>query len=263
LSYRYTTALLLAGWFVSALLPARLGDVARAAMLRRDHQISLTGGFASIATERALDIIAILLLAVVAALWALPGRTPVWVWQVIGGGFVLLIVTIGLLLLVPHLEAPLRRRLPWSVYQRLVTFGFELLAHIRRLGQNPTLLLIVVVESLYIWLCDVGLMYFIFRSIGPPVALSIVAFTAMMVDLAAAVPIIPGAVGQFEGAAIGLLSLFALPVDQSSLMVLLNRFISFWTFIVVSGIITAGFGFTQLLNIELIRQETQLIEQET
>jgi uncharacterized membrane protein YbhN (UPF0104 family) len=260
LSYRYTTALLLAGWFVSALLPARLGDVARAAMLRRDHQISLAAGFASIATERAFDIVAILVLAVLAAGWALPGRVPVWVWQVIGGGAGLLMVAFFMLLLVPRLEGPLRRLFPWTLYQRAVGFGFELLGRIRQLGQRPILLLIVIAESLYIWLCDVGLMYFIFLSIGAQVVPGMVAFTSMMVDLAAAVPIIPGAVGQFEGAAIGVLSLFAMPVEQSSFMVLLNRFISFWTFIVVSGIITYWFGFAQLLNVETIRQAGQPTE---
>ncbi len=57
-------------------------------------------------------------------------------------------------------------------------------------------------------------------------------------------PITPGAVGQFEAAFVGLLALFAVPASEAGLAVLLNRFISFWTFILFSGLVTylAGFG---------------------
>jgi len=37
---------------------------------------------------------------------------------------------------------------------------------------------------------------------------------------------------------VGLLALFAVPASQASLAVLLNRFISFWTFILFSGLVT-------------------------
>jgi len=250
LSYIYTTALLMAGWFVSALVPARLGDVARAAMLRRDYHISLAQGFASIATERALDILAILCLAFITALWALPGQTPPWVWQTIGGGALFLIVILTVLLTSPRLEPWLRERFSWPVYQKLVGFGFEFVHSIRQLGQKPGRLLLLTGQSLYIWLCDIFLMYFIILSFGETITLSIAAFTSMIVDLAAAVPIIPGAIGQFEGAGLAILSLFEISPQRSSPIILLNRFISFWTFIIVSGLITYLFGFAQALNSE-------------
>lgn len=255
LSYVYTTALLMAGWFVSALLPARLGDVARAAMLRRDHQISLASGFASIATERALDILAILCLAIIAALWALPGRTPVWVWQTIAGGAVFFFIALIVLLAMPKLEVWLINLFPWPLYKKLVGFGFNLLENIRQLGQKPGLLLVVVGQSFYIWLCDVFLMYFVFRSIGEMPLFSVSAFASMVVDLAAAVPIIPGAIGQVEGTAVGILSLFDISPQQSSLMIIINRFISFWTFIIVSGIMTYLFGFAQTLKTEALSEK--------
>ena len=260
LSYIYATTLLLAGWFVSALLPARLGDLGRAAMLRRDYQISFAQGLASIATERALDILAILSLAAAAALWALPGRAPGWVWQLIAGGAIFLVIMLLILLTIPRLEAWLTHLFPWPFYQKLVGFGFELLQSVRQLAQNPRLLLVVVSQSIYIWLCDILLMHFVFRSLGETVPLSISAFASMLVDLAAAVPVIPGAVGQVEGAAVGLLSLLAISPAQSSLMIIINRFISFWSFIIVSGITTYLFGFAQTLNPEALRQKQAFSE---
>lgn len=253
--YVYAATLLLAGWFVSALIPARLGDIARAWMLRRDHRISMAQGLGSIATERAFDILSILILAASAATFALADRTPPWVWQTIGGGVLLLGILIAILLLSPQLEGFFLKLLPWSIYKKVIHFGFELLNSIRRVGKSPKLLLLVTAQSLYIWLCDIFLMALVFRSIGAGVPFSVSAFTAMVVDLAAAVPIIPGALGQVEGTALGLLSLLQIPTEQSSLMVLLNRFISFWTFILVSGGVTYYFGFSQALNPDKLKGE--------
>ena len=258
LSFLYVTALLLAGWFISALVPARLGDVARAAILKRDHDAGLAQGFASIATERALDISAILLLTVIAAVWALPGRVPPQVWQVIGGGIIIMGIALAILIAIPKLQTPLSNLFPHPLYRKSIGFGFELLASIRRVGQSPGLLLLVFAQSLYIWLCDVFLMYFIFLSLGQAVPLSITAFTSMVVDLAAAVPIMPGAVLQFEGTALGVLNLFRIEAGQSSLMIILNRFISFWTFIVFSGVVTYLFGFAQAVNPDALKQQQTL-----
>lgn len=253
LGYAYTTALLMTGWFVSALIPARLGDVARIYMLNRDHKIPAARVLASIATERALDIFAILALALAAATWALAGQTPPWVWQTIGGGGILLASVVAVLILAPQLEGRITTLVPWKLYQKVARFGFELLAGVRQLAKNPALLITVVGQSAYIWLCDILLMHFVFRSLGftPPISVS--AFTSMTVDLAAAVPIIPGALGQVEGTALGVLALFSIGAEQSSLMILLNRFVSFWSFIVVSGLITYLFGFSQALNPQTIK----------
>ncbi len=257
-SYRYATTLLVSGWFASALLPARLGDVLRASLLKRDHGVPLAHGFGSVATERALDIFAILLLAAVAAVWALAGRTPAWVWQTLGGGIALVVALVVTLIAAPQLEDFFARLLPWRLYRRAVHFGFELLASIRQLGEKPGLLSVVAGQSIYIWLCDVFLMYFVILSLGIVVPVSIAAFTGMTVDLAAAVPIVPGALGQVEGTALGVLSLFQIHPEQSSLIILLNRFISYWTFIIVSGAVAYFFGFSQALK----NNELQIVNRE-
>jgi uncharacterized protein (TIRG00374 family) len=153
---------------------------------------------------------------------------------------------------VPKLETWLRSLLPWSLTQKILTFGFELLASVRQLLQKPLLLLLVMAHSTYIWVCDILLMYFALLSIGVVAPLSVSAVTAMIADLAAAVPIVPGAMGQFEGAALFTLSLFNINPSDSSLMLLINRFISFWSFILFSGLITYLFGFAQALKMDTL-----------
>ena len=250
LRYTYTTALLISGWFVSALLPARAGDWARVYLLQRDHQIAYTQGLASIATERVLDIMAILFLASLACLWALADKTPPWVWQSIGGGLILLCL-LGLgLLLSARLETWFKALFAWSWYQKLLSFVFDLVGHIRHLSQDPKRLLIFFLQSFYIWLCDILLMAFALLSLDAVYPLSVSAVSAMLADLAAAVPLVPGAVGQFEGAALFSFSLFGVGTQISSLVLLLNRFISFWSFLLFSALVTYYFGFSQILALQ-------------
>jgi uncharacterized membrane protein YbhN (UPF0104 family) len=247
-SFRYAFSTLLAGWFISALVPARAGDLVRAGLLRRDHDVPLAVGLGSVAAERAFDALALAFLAVLAGVWALAGRTPEWVWQ--GAA-----VTVGLfvtaavgLVAVPPAEDWLAGLLQWPPYQRAVRFGFDLLHSMRDLGRHPKVLLVVIAQSLYVWLCDVFLAYLLLRGLGTPLPLAVAAFTAMAADLAVTVPITPGAVGQFEAAFVGLLALFAVPPAQAGLAVLFNRFISFWTFIVFSGLVTYLAGVSRILT---------------
>lgn len=245
--FGYAFSLLLAGWFISALVPARAGDLARAGLLRRDHDVPMATGLGSVAAERAFDALALVFLAVLAGLWALAGRTPEWVWQsaaVTVGLFVLGIIG---LVAVPRVQDWLTGLFRWPLYQKALRFGFELLSSIRDLGRHPRVLLVVAAQSLYVWLCDVFLAYLLLLGLRSPLPLAVAAFTAMGADLAVTVPITPGAVGQFEAAFVGLLALFAVPTSQASLAVLLNRFVSFWTFIVFSGLVTYLAGFSRVL----------------
>jgi uncharacterized protein (TIRG00374 family) len=247
-SFGYATSLLLAGWFISALVPARAGDLARAGLLRRDREVPIATGLGSVAAERAFDALALVVLAALAGAWALASRTPEWVWQsaAVTGG--LLVIAVVGLVAVPRTEDWLTGLVRWPIYQKALHFGFDLLGSVRNLGRHPIVLLVVAAQSLYVWLCDVFLAYLLLYGLGIPLSLAVAAFTATAADLAVTVPITPGAVGQFEAAFVGLLALFAVPTSQASLAVLLNRFISFWTFIVISGLVTYLGGFSRILT---------------
>ena len=242
--FTYAFVLLMAGWFVSALLPARPGDLLRAGLLRRDRDVPMATGLGSVAVERALDALALVSLAMLAGAWALAGRTPAWIWQTAALTAGLIMVAVVGLIAVPRAEGWVVGLLPWPLYQKVMRFGFDLLGSVRRLGQHPQALLVVAALSLYVWLCDVFLAYLLLHGLGAPLPLAVAAFTAMGADLAVTVPITPGAVGQFEAAFVGLLALFDVPRAEASLAVLLNRFVSFWTFILFSGTVTylAGLG---------------------
>jgi uncharacterized protein (TIRG00374 family) len=268
IGFVYTTALLTAGLFLNAILPARAGEIGRVAMLRQDHAIPVSKGLASIASERALDVFAILVMAIVSGWLALAGRLPPEVLNLLTGVTLLLVLALIGLLVVPGLEhrlrdwSLLRKILPnklWLIYQRVLNFGFSLIDGVRLLGRRPVALLIVLAQSFFIWVWDGIVLYFILLSLGIVEPFNLSLFTAMVSALVTAVPLTPGALGQYDATLISLLALFGISVANASLVVLLLRLVQLWTFIPISGIITYIFGFSRVLNLGPGRTETPVV----
>ncbi len=254
LPYLHVTALLLAGWFASALLPARAGDLLRVGVLRlgseRQPPVAVAGSLSSIVLERVLDILAILGLGAGFGFVLLRDQLPGWLLASYALGLALLLGFGAGLLLAPPLLAALRR-LPWLARQRFwqvsLDFVAQFVAGLRILFRHPAVAALVVVESLAIWLGDALLLWLVVRSLAAPLSLPAAAFVALTVDVLAAVPLTPGGVGQIDAAYATLLALLALPALHVGTVVLVVRFISYWSFLLFSGFVTLVAGFGRLL----------------
>jgi hypothetical protein len=227
-------------------------------MLKQDYKIPVAQGVASIAAERALDVFSVLVLAIVGAGWALQERVP-WEWlQLIVGTGVLFILGLVGLLVTPSLEGWLRqpgwvwRTIPPAIrpfYHRVVDFGFALIHAVRNLGQKPVALVLILVESLITWVLDAVIVHVVLLGLGVKVASEVSLVGSMVGVLATIAPIMPGALGQYEAGLIALLTLLGVPTAEASLAALMVRFISLWSFIPVSGLITYVFGFSRALSL--------------
>ena len=254
LPYLYTTALLLAGWFTSALLPARAGDLLRVGVLRLDSgrhaPVPVATSLSSIVLERVLDILAILILGAGFGFVLLRDQLPPWLLVSYALGIALLLGFGAGLLLAPPLLASLRR-LPWlaqqPLWQKAMAFLAQFVEGMRTLFRHPAAAFTVVVESLLIWLADALLVWLVALSLGAPLPLPAAAFVALTVDVLAAVPLTPGGVGQIDAAYAALLALLALPATYVGALVLLVRLISYWSFLAFSGLVTLVAGFSSLL----------------
>ncbi len=254
----YSQTLLTAGLFLSGILPARAGDIGRVVMLKQDHKVPIAAGVASIAAERALDVFSVLLLVIIGAMWALQGHVPQeWLQLIIATGLLFILAFVALLVM-PNVEGWLRqpgwvwRMVPLRLrpfYQKIVDFGFALIHAVRDLGQKPAALAIILLESLFIWVLDAVIVHTVLLGLGLNVAVKVSLVGSMVGVLATIAPIMPGALGQYEAGLIALLTLLGVPTAEASLAALVVRFISLWSFIPVSGLITYIFGFSRALSL--------------
>jgi uncharacterized membrane protein YbhN (UPF0104 family) len=256
LGYRYVGRILLGGWFASAILPARAGDALRVGLLYApppgQPAVPAADAAGSLVSERVLDLVALLLLGAGFG-WALLGtQAPPWLLSVYGVGMGLL-VGLGLaLLLAPALVERLRA---WSnnrFWRATLDFAGRCIASLRRLASQPAPALLLLVESLYIWLCDAILLWLVLHSLGNPLPFVSAAFAALTADVVASLPLTPGALGQIETAYAAFLALLRLPVEGIPAAVLLMRGITYWSFLVISGVAAFQIGVDRLLSLPFL-----------
>ncbi len=251
LPWHYVMTLLLSGWFVSALLPARAGDLLRIALLRTPTDarkpVPVADGTGSIVMERAFDLLALVVLGAGVGFTLLRTQMPGWIVAAYATTIVLLGVAAVALVVAPALLKWLRQRSAHALWHKAMDLAAQLVQSLRTLGRSPWLALLILLESLYIWLCDGVLMWSVLKAMGIDAPLQSITFVALTVDIFAAVPITPGGIGQIEAVNVALLALLPLPAFNLSAAVLLNRAISYWSFLLFSGIVTFVAGIGQMM----------------
>ena len=138
LGLRDATEILFLSWFINCLVPAKLGDLYRAFLLRANYGASISRTLGTVFIERIADLIVIAVLALTAGFWSFRGRSRPEIDALFIIGFVL---AIGLVLLLVGLRlfgAQIGRWLPkrigeiWGRFQEGTTGVLNRSKHPRR-----------------------------------------------------------------------------------------------------------------------------------
>jgi uncharacterized protein (TIRG00374 family) len=236
---RESTEIIFLSWLVNCLLPAKLGDLYRAYLLKINSPIPLSKSLGTIFTERVLDLFVIAILGIAAGYWSFRNDLPpeIQVVFAIGIGLVVLLA-IGLLTLrnfgrriLEALPLPRHRRV-LAVYDRFEEGVFGAIG-VRAL---PRLLLVTAA----IWATEALRLYFVVRALNFPgvdLGLSGSVFVALIGSLLTAVPLSPAGLGIVElGVGGVLITAYNVTRTQAATIVLVDRFISVFSIIVFGGI---------------------------
>jgi hypothetical protein len=235
--FRDATEILFLSWFVNCVVPAKLGDVYRAYLLRGNYGASISRTVGTVFVERIADIIVIAALALTAGYWSFRGRSRPEIDTIFLIGFVL---SIGLVLLLVGLRVfggHIERRLPQKVGSLWVRFQ-EGSTGVLNARSVPVILGLTVV----IWLLEGARLYFVIRALDlPEVGLGISAsvFVALAAALLTAVPFTPAGVGIVELGIIGVLGLYGVTQEPAAAVALVDRTLTIITVIILGGILYA------------------------
>ncbi len=279
---------LMIGFMLNCILPGRVGELARPAILRQKERVPFATGLATILAERVFDIcflllfLAITLTAVpidprfdiLAAGYHLSRATLVD----IGFGLVQLAVVLlfgvvlvsfekprrliaGLIFFLPRLfawlPAAVGRRVEQKLCHPLVRF-MENVAEGLQLVRDPRRLGLCLVLTLVIWLLF-GLSYFLLAQASAGVdSLSFLQILAMMiiVMIFIALPSAPGFWGVWEAGGVFALSLFGISSQQASGYTLISHAVQILPVIAVGFVSAYAAG----INIRRLRQEEEVID---
>ncbi len=235
--YGSATGILFLSWFVNCLVPAKLGDLYRAFLLRGNFAASVSRTVGTIFIERIADIIVIASLALAAGYWSFRGRNRPEVDALFIFGFVVAIVLILLVVGLRLFGDRVTRFLPQRVAELYERFHEGSTAALTTRSVP-----IIIGLSVAIWLLEGARVYFVIRALAlPEVGLGISSsiFVALAAALITAIPLTPAGVGFVEAGIIGVLSIYGVATEPATAVALTDRAISILTVIIIGGIFYA------------------------
>jgi uncharacterized protein (TIRG00374 family) len=232
--FRDATEILFLSWFVNCLVPAKLGDLYRAYLLKGNTGASGSRTVGTIFIERIADIIVIFGLALAAGFWSFRGRQRPEVDLIFLVGFGLAAVLVALVVVLRIWGAGLARFLParfadlWDRFDEGSTGALSLRA-----------LPVIGVATVTIWLLEGARLYFVIRALDLPqvgLGISSSVFVALVAALLTAMPLTPAGIGFVEAGIAGVLLIYGVGQDPAAAVALTDRGISILSLIIIGAV---------------------------
>lgn len=236
-STRDSTEIIFLSWLVNCVVPAKLGDVYRAYLLKINSTASLSRTFGTVFIERILDLFAIAILGLAAGYWSFRSGLPPAIQIVFGIGVVVVVVLAVAMLTMRNFGRRIIVALPLphqvlDLYDRFEEGVFGALVP----RQLPALGVLTGV----IWMTEAVRLYLVVQALGfadVSLGLSGAVFVALIGSLLTAVPLSPAGLGIVEAGVVGVLHVaYGVPLPEATAIALLDRVISVFSIIVFGSI---------------------------
>ena len=255
-----------AGYMANNIYPARAVDLLRTVLLRKKEEVPISASLATIIVEHLFDGIAILAL-VLLNLGQLINFAPnsQWVgiietsasWVGLIFGLILLVFVSMVLLpekmhrfttwVINHL-VPAKLREPVGGIIEKFTVGLRVL-------RSPLQSLLVMLQSVMIWVVEAGLYWGVMKAMGLQLSFQSLLMVVGIVNLVLLVPAAPGGLGTFDAATKSMMELFGVSPENALSYALLLR-VALWLPVTLVGaffFVKEGFGLTT--DLQSIQEE--------
>src|SRR5439155_11026286 len=193
-------------WFANTIIPAKLGDLYRAYLLRQEAGVSATRSFGTVLAERLLDLTILLLLFIPAIIISLHENLP---WQLLIGLEITLggvVAGIAALVVMRHFSQQIAKLVPARFRDHYNHFQEGTLGSFRRIP-------ILTGLTVGVWACEALCFFFIAMALnlisGDPLHIITAAFfIALGEALLTVIPFTGGGIGLVEGGMLAMIALF-------------------------------------------------------
>jgi uncharacterized membrane protein YbhN (UPF0104 family) len=245
ISRRAAVEILALSFWVNVILPAKIGDVYRAWLLKKNGGSSFGRAVGTVVVERAVDLITVALLGALSAYVAFGGNLSPAVTALTLIALALALVGAAVLLLARGPAARLAARLPLpAAAAEPIARAFDAL----KAGSRQGALTAVAPYTLMIWALQAARLGCVAVALGlfqvdpAPgfLGISAVIFTALVSAVLSTIPFTPAGIGIVEAGSVGILiSIFAMPPEAAIALTLLDRVIDIGSLMVGGGILFA------------------------
>ncbi|MFL5778547.1 MAG: lysylphosphatidylglycerol synthase transmembrane domain-containing protein [Chloroflexota bacterium] len=237
LGVKDSTEIIFLSWFVNCVVPAKLGDVYRAWLLKINSTASFSRTLGTVFIERILDVFAIATLGLAAGYWSFRDGLPPAIEVVFAIALVVMVALALGLFTLRNFGRRILVALPFpaglvELYDRFEEGVFDSI-------QRRSLPTLIVVTGL-IWATEGLRLFLVVKALGFPevsLGLSGALFVALIGSLLTAVPLSPAGLGIVEAGIVGVLTIaYGVPLPEATAIALLDRAISVFSIIVFGAI---------------------------
>ncbi len=227
LRLRDATEIIFISWLVNCLVPAKLGDLYRAYLLKINSTVSLSRTFGTVFIERVLDLFAIVVFGLGSGYWSFRGSLPDQVQIVFLIGVIVVILLAAGLLTMRNFgrRVILALPLPHTVIEFYDRFEEGVFSAVG-MRALPRLILLTGL----IWTTEAMRLFLVVEALGFPdvhLGISGAFFVALTGSLMTAVPFTPAGIGVVETAVVFVLTtVYGIPPTEALAITLIDRVIS-------------------------------------
>lgn len=225
---RDSTEIVFISWLVNCLVPAKLGDVYRAWLLKANFTVSLSRTFGTVFIERIFDLFAIAILGLGSAFWSFRGNLPTGVQVVMGIGLaVIILLSVGLYT-VRNFGRRALVRLPLPGKAKLLEFYERFEEGVFAI--NPRQVPYLAVVTALIWATEAIRLLLVIEALNfrdVHLGISGAFFVALSASLLTAIPFTPAGLGIVELGVVGILTvIYGVDATNATAITLVDRAIS-------------------------------------
>lgn len=236
-----------ASMFISNISPAKSADPIRSVILKRTENHSFSSSLSSIFTERILDMIFLVTVALVSMAFLFTELTTISRWIYYSVAFYVAVILFGVFIISSERRTKKFFTRIFRVfsfipkiksYEKRVDEGSEKLHKaFRKYKHLPTISTAFLLTA-FLWILEGFIVYLSFLSIGLNVGIWACIAVIPFSILIGLLTLLPGAIGSSELVIVAFFtSLFALTLPQVTAIALLSRLLLFWPYVIVGAVL--------------------------
>lgn len=217
-------------YFSNCILPARLGEIYRCYLIKKNYNFPGSKVLGGIFVERIIDI---KLLVIIFAFLAYMFFKDYFVIIYYAIAFVVFVMIVAWVLV--YYRAYIISKLPKIFKDKFHNFQRGMRTCVRK--EN---IVLIIVMSVFRWFMTIVPIYFVFLALGINLSWVIITFMVIASNIVAIIPLTPAGMGVSELTIIGILIMAGITQELSIATSFVVRFVNYWSVLIVGGIIYLG-----------------------
>ncbi len=229
------TEILFISFFVNCIVPAKLGDLYRGYLLKKNYGVSGSMAIGTIFMERIFDLIMLVTLLGISSFLIFGNGVPPDVLFALEIGFAICIILIILLLFMKHQREFIENLLPDKIKGYFLRFGKGTSSSVIK-----STIPLIVLYTVTIWFFEIGCLFFVMAALNINVSMPIIIFVALAASLFTTIPLTPAGLGVVEAVIVGILLIVGIASLNENIAVsiaIIHRFITYWGIVIIGGVV--------------------------